>query len=59
MGPSQHVVEVLLGSHENKIHNNNQYQYPYISNFNAEEGDERGATERNILSCLHNQKQQR
>jgi myosin heavy subunit len=38
---------VLLGSHENKIHDNNQYQCPYISNFNAEEGDEKGATEGN------------
>jgi hypothetical protein len=51
MGPSQHVEEVLLGLqlHENKIreiHNNNQYECPSISNCNAEEGDERGATER-------------
>jgi hypothetical protein len=51
MGPSQHVEEVLLGSqlHENKIreiHNNNQYECLSISNCNAEEGDERGATER-------------
>jgi hypothetical protein len=45
------VEEVLLGLqlHENKIreiHNNNQYKCPSISNCNAEEGDERGATER-------------
>jgi hypothetical protein len=51
MGPSQHVEEMLLvlQLHKNKIrkiHDNNQYKCPSISNCNAEEGDERGETER-------------
>jgi hypothetical protein len=50
MGPSEHVEEVLLGLHHPcknaEKRNISEIECPSISNCNAEEGDERGTTER-------------